>query len=125
MKVLTILSVVLGAAAVAAAAHAYLQIYPRYESARKRYDAISTERDRASASRERFLEREYDDAFREYRETEEVLKTEILFGMWIAGGLAVIFGILAIAKKRKLGIAGLLLGLVAAGVSLLVQPVHW
>lgn len=119
MKILAIISILLGAGAVGTGVYSLVETYPNYKSASRRsYSGYGGYGGRAS-SRLGDLDRML------YRSYEEALKTQIILGPWAAGGLALILGLVAGIKKRKLGFVGAGLGIVAVVISLLVQPSHW
>jgi len=114
MKVLVIIAIVLGAGAVATGVYSLVETYPNYQSSRARYES-------ASGRGGRLADLDYS----LYRAYEEALKSQIVVGPWFCGGLALIFGIIGVIKKRKLGFVPIALSLCGVVISLFVQPAHW
>jgi hypothetical protein len=114
MKVLVIIAIALGAAAVGTGVYSLVETYPNYSAARSRYER--------HAGRSSFRA---DLDWSLYRSYENALKMQIVLGQWGAGGLALIFGIIGVIKKRKLGFIPIALSLGAVAISLMVQPAHW
>ena len=120
--VLAIVGMVLGAGALGTAIYSIAETYPNYKRARRRYVIGSALRSLRSRRYNR-----YSSGFSSliYRSNENALKTQIVLGMWGCGLLALVFGLLAVIKKRKIGFIPLGLGLVPLIISIFVQPAHW
>ncbi len=127
MKILAIIAIVLGTGAVGTAVYSMAETHPNYKSARGRYllGSAGSYRSGYGGHRNRLRSRMAALNNALYSSYESALKSQIILGPWAAGGLALILGVIAGIKKRRLGFVGAGLGALAVVLSFFVQPAHW
>ncbi|MDX9723539.1 MAG: hypothetical protein RBU37_22515 [Myxococcota bacterium] len=109
MKKLSWISLILGLVAVFAAGYALLESYPNYVAA-----VADVEADVDGLALDRLAS------------TKELFGTVLIFGMWGAGGLALILGLLSGLKHgRRVGFVGAGLGAVGALMSVFTPMLQW